>query len=615
MAITARRFRWHRSLQIMLLLGIAPAILGQQRAPVFRSSTEIARLHVSVVSGQGTPVTDLRVSDFTVLEDGEPRPISVFFPPEEGPVEIVLVADASQSMAMWDSRSAFHALLDRLHPESCVLFLPFRDRVLGGTWGRPNDPALRLAVDEQGQFGQEETTYDALVVAYSELRNRASGSSGATMSSGDFGLLLGLRSPVASRLPRLEANGQCAIAPSEAPGVSSHRITRAVVVVTDEPDEFSIATLGDVVLAAWGSDIPLFALAATREIREGSTEIRGRLPAVGHVRALEDIAAYTGGFVFGQTVGMHNHSLMDGITQLQQALRGLYLLGYEPSGPVGQVGLIENSKIKVRVNRDHVKVLATSNLARGRGGAEGAAVDLVQDGFDALASGELQRSLTIFENATAIGDQLGLAHFGRALALSEAGLHSEALPSLQRAQQLAPWLPHLDLRLAATQLKLGDSESAWQSALRAHWAGADVSVILEELQRVAPREVDLTGPPPNPRVAVSLDGHGAIHALLAAPMLAGLVHRLATESPNMQGSWDGQAHDLLLVVEVADARQRGPWIEVKGWLRLRDREGEELGNERFSVRNVEDEANVEAVMSRAFARIEQTIIEMSQDSH
>lgn len=50
----------------------------QQQQPVFRSKAELVRLDVSVLDEVRVPVTGLSAEDFTVLEDGKPRPLAAF---------------------------------------------------------------------------------------------------------------------------------------------------------------------------------------------------------------------------------------------------------------------------------------------------------------------------------------------------------------------------------------------------------------------------------------------------------------------------------------------------------------------------------------------------------
>src|SRR5450759_641787 len=50
--------------------------------PTFRLGVDVVQVDVSVLDGKRRPVRDLTAADFTVLEDGKPRPVTVFNPIE-----------------------------------------------------------------------------------------------------------------------------------------------------------------------------------------------------------------------------------------------------------------------------------------------------------------------------------------------------------------------------------------------------------------------------------------------------------------------------------------------------------------------------------------------------
>src|SRR5437773_2536863 len=56
------------------------ALHGQQAPPIFRSGIDLVEVDVSVLDKDRFPVRDLTALDFTVLEDGKPRPIVTFTP-------------------------------------------------------------------------------------------------------------------------------------------------------------------------------------------------------------------------------------------------------------------------------------------------------------------------------------------------------------------------------------------------------------------------------------------------------------------------------------------------------------------------------------------------------
>ena len=61
---------------VMAVAGVCLAAAAQaQQLPVFRAGVELLEVDVSVVDGQGEPITDLGASEFTVSVDGEPRQV------------------------------------------------------------------------------------------------------------------------------------------------------------------------------------------------------------------------------------------------------------------------------------------------------------------------------------------------------------------------------------------------------------------------------------------------------------------------------------------------------------------------------------------------------------
>jgi hypothetical protein len=57
-------------------LGLAAVLVARQEpAPTFRSGVELIQLDVSVLDKDRRPVQGLTAADFTVLVDGQPRPI------------------------------------------------------------------------------------------------------------------------------------------------------------------------------------------------------------------------------------------------------------------------------------------------------------------------------------------------------------------------------------------------------------------------------------------------------------------------------------------------------------------------------------------------------------
>jgi VWFA-related protein len=60
------------------VLALVLALAAQEQTPTFRTSTRLVELTVTALDKKGNPVTDLRLQDFTIQENGKPRPIAFF---------------------------------------------------------------------------------------------------------------------------------------------------------------------------------------------------------------------------------------------------------------------------------------------------------------------------------------------------------------------------------------------------------------------------------------------------------------------------------------------------------------------------------------------------------
>jgi hypothetical protein len=59
-----------------LLAAAALLALGaQDQTPTFRSTTRLVELTVTALDKRGLPVTDLRLEDFVIHDNGKPRPV------------------------------------------------------------------------------------------------------------------------------------------------------------------------------------------------------------------------------------------------------------------------------------------------------------------------------------------------------------------------------------------------------------------------------------------------------------------------------------------------------------------------------------------------------------
>jgi len=106
---------------------------SQQDDDVIRTNTELVVLNVTVTDKGGQYVPGLRLSDFTIFEDGKQVPIEVIssFSVHESPFASVVLLDTSGSMESRLSlaRSAAIRFLDRLRDEDVAAVYKFDSKV------------------------------------------------------------------------------------------------------------------------------------------------------------------------------------------------------------------------------------------------------------------------------------------------------------------------------------------------------------------------------------------------------------------------------------------------------------------------------------------------------
>jgi VWFA-related protein len=68
----------------VVTLAVLAVLVAQQAPPTFRTTTRLVELTVTALDKKGNGVTDLRLEDFTIQENGKPRPIA-FFKYDGGP--------------------------------------------------------------------------------------------------------------------------------------------------------------------------------------------------------------------------------------------------------------------------------------------------------------------------------------------------------------------------------------------------------------------------------------------------------------------------------------------------------------------------------------------------
>ncbi len=129
---------------------------AQQR---FDVRTDVVRLEVSVLDSERRPIEGLTAADFTILEDGEPRPITVFQPVSLPPIPTVTAA--------WQREVASDVIGNQV-PDDGRLVLIAIDRSVGGV-----DRPLTLAIANQiiDQLGPNDLAAVVFTIEFSNLRS------------------------------------------------------------------------------------------------------------------------------------------------------------------------------------------------------------------------------------------------------------------------------------------------------------------------------------------------------------------------------------------------------------------------------------------------------------
>ena len=260
---------------LAFLLPSGPA----RRPPAFGAAIEVVGLSVSVTDDRNRFVADLQEEDFAVFEDGVPQQLFLF-DREEVPISLVLMIDASSSMAetLEAAQSAALRLVRTLGPRDRAQVVEFADRTRLSQDFTSEQPVLERAIRGTHAYGQT-ALRNAL---YEVLRQVA-------------------------RLRRDEV-----------------RRRWAVVLLSDGEDTGSVVTDEDVLELARKSDVTVHTIG----LRPRRVPREARFSLAGAWHFLASVAWATGG------EGHLPRSLgeLDGLyDRVAEALRTQYVLGYVPA--------------------------------------------------------------------------------------------------------------------------------------------------------------------------------------------------------------------------------------------------------------------------------------------
>lgn len=151
---------------------VAVAVLGATvgARQVFRASSDLVLLSVSVTTGQNRAVGGLQLENFRVTEDGIPQTVTYFAPPRL-PLSLSILIDASSSMEtrIGIAREGAIGFCRRLNTEDKAQIIAFASDVQVRQPFTNNFALLEKAVYDTRPGGST-SLYTAIYVALSELR-------------------------------------------------------------------------------------------------------------------------------------------------------------------------------------------------------------------------------------------------------------------------------------------------------------------------------------------------------------------------------------------------------------------------------------------------------------
>lgn len=583
---------------IALAASSAAAQQGEQ-PPVFGANVELVTLSVSVLDAEGVPVNGLRPEDFIIHEDGEERETAMVLSPESTPLDIALLLDLSNSMRGRDWRERAEDFLRALSPGDCVFLLGFSTDVGGSVWAPPDDEILADALDDAVASGGT-ALFDALLVGLRELER--SGTGGTLRGSARAALNPEAAGATAVR-SRL-SNPCPATIPSGHENDLEFARRKAIVVVSDGVDSTSENDADAVLTAAQLIGVPLFPV-EIGEKRQGVTRLprgsrRNRVlrPDSAEEGVLRKLADLSG----GKTVSASG-SGYDGVLAW---LRGSYLIGYyTPTRAEASTGVdFTRHEVEVELRQEGFDVIHRPAYYRPTVDTRAARFD-VDAATNLMAQGELEAALLLLHRAIRADPAYSPAYFRRALAYAEQQRVDEAHADALRAVSLAPGVPDLHELAMMLSIDIDDADLAWDQAIRAALAGADLRPHFARLEDLGEAPPEFNDRVRAPKILVARP-YAEVTNLL---METALTKVMRTVRVRLAASTElGVVVDPSLASYVMTIRGNRLGTETPrrflGEIRITDTSGKQVFAKDFVLENVDSDARRTGDLARLMRDIE-----------
>lgn len=167
--------RFRTALPILLVACTASGAEGQQ-TPVFRASTTLVNLTVTVTDRKHRPSQGLAPDDFRIYEDGFPQDIALF-EPQRLPLDLVFILDTSTSTRgnREKVRLAAGQLVDRMRPGDEAEVLVFARGTYRVCDFTGDTAAVRSALSEVSPEDEKSHIHRAILTALDDLKRRPAG--------------------------------------------------------------------------------------------------------------------------------------------------------------------------------------------------------------------------------------------------------------------------------------------------------------------------------------------------------------------------------------------------------------------------------------------------------
>ena len=278
----------------------AGILYGQQQVPLFRSTTDIVPLYVTVTDRNDRLVANLSQEDFEVYDDEAKQDI-VLFLNEVQPITVVVMLDTSFSMAgkLNLLKAGAEQFLIRMLPADRGRVGAFNDKIqISAEFTSDRDDLINEL--QLLDFGNPTRLYDAIAASVNELL-----------------------------------------------GIDGRRV---VLVFTDGDDTSSQSDWKEVLEVARNEEVMIYAIGLRAEFFNGRRTVRSRPD-----RNLRQFAQETGGGYFEL---QENDELGSTFTRVAQELHSQYLIGFSPTeldGKVHELSIrLRNKNMTARARRSYV---------------------------------------------------------------------------------------------------------------------------------------------------------------------------------------------------------------------------------------------------------------------